>query len=103
MCLTRLRHKQQSFGLALYLLDVADQRVAVLVPVGLERVLVGELVAAELQSDLKAVAAEVVEVLHPCGGRKGGKRVVERDKANVPESLTSCSHLQVRCTRLLHS
>lgn len=55
-------------GLCLYLLDVADQRVAVLVPVALERVLVGELIAAELQRDLKAVAAEVVEILHPCSG-----------------------------------
>lgn len=55
-------------GLCLYLLDVADQGVAVLVPVALERVLVGELIATELQRDLKAVAAEVVEILHPCSG-----------------------------------
>lgn len=63
----------QNTFIHLYLLNVADQWVAVLVPVGLERVLAGELVAAELQSDLKAVAAEVVEILHSCGGlrRKG--------------------------------
>lgn len=59
----------------IYLLDVVDQRVAVLVPVVLERFLVGELVTAELQSDLKAVAAEVVEILHSCNGsRRGGGR-----------------------------
>lgn len=50
------------------LLDVVDEGVAVLLPVGLERVLTGELVTAELQSDLKTVAAEVVEILHTCKG-----------------------------------
>lgn len=49
---------------ATYLLNVVDQWVAILLPVGLERLLTGELVTAELQSDLKAVAAEVVEILH---------------------------------------
>ena len=47
-----------------YLFDIADQRVAVLVPVGLEHVLAGEFITAELQSDLKTVAAQVVEILH---------------------------------------
>lgn len=55
-------------GGAAYLLDVVDQWVAVLLPVALECVLIGELVTAELQSDLKTVAAEVVEILHPCNG-----------------------------------
>lgn len=64
---TQTGHGSKSFDLRLYLLNVADQGVAVLVPVGLERVLVGELITAELQRDLKAVAAEVVEILHPCG------------------------------------
>lgn len=48
------------------LLDVVDQGVAVLLPVGLQCVFTGELVTAELQSDLKAVAAQVIEVLHTC-------------------------------------
>lgn len=37
-----------------------------MLPVVLQCVLIGELVAAELQGDLKAVAAEVVEILHSC-------------------------------------
>lgn len=53
---------------AAYLLDVTDERIAVLLPVGLKHVLVGELVAAELQSDLETVAAEIVEILHSCNG-----------------------------------
>lgn len=60
-----------------YLLDVVDQRVAVLLPVGLQRVLIGELVTTELQGDLKAVAAEVVEILHPCSERRSNSDINE--------------------------
>ena len=47
-----------------YLLDVVDHGVLVLVPVLLQGVLGGEFVTAQLQGDLEAVAAEVVEILH---------------------------------------
>lgn len=63
-----------NFQISADLLDVVDEGVAVLLPVGLQRVFTGELVAAELQSDLKAVAAEVIEVLHTWGwGGVGGQ------------------------------
>lgn len=63
-----LQYNNYSPDGAAYLLDVVNQRVSVLLPVGLECVLIGELVTTELQSDLKAVAAEVVEILHSCNG-----------------------------------
>ena len=63
-----------------YLLDVVDQRVAVLIPVVLERVLIGELVTAELQSDLKAVAAEVVEILHSCNWSQREGQTLTRER-----------------------
>lgn len=61
-----LKEQQKHCDAFLYLLDVVDQGVAVLLPVVLQCVLIGELVAAELQGDFKAVAAEVVEILHSC-------------------------------------
>lgn len=53
---------KQSFGV--YLLYIADQWVAVLVPVLLEWVLRRKLITAQLQSDLKTITAQIVEVLH---------------------------------------
>lgn len=57
-----------------YLFDVVDERVAVLLPVALQRFLIGELVAAELQSDLETVAAEIVEILHSCKPQRERKQ-----------------------------
>lgn len=57
------RHvKKQRFWV--YLLYIADQWVAVLVPVLLEWVLRRKLITAQLQSDLKTITAQIVEVLH---------------------------------------
>jgi len=50
--------------LGVYLLYVADEWVAVLVPVLLEWILRRKLITAQLQSDLKTITAQIVEVLH---------------------------------------
>ena len=46
-------------------LDVGQERLLVVLPVALERVLHGVLAAAHLHGDLHAVGEQVVEVLHP--------------------------------------
>lgn len=102
----RVTPRQKPCAGFLYLLDVVDQWVAVLLPVVLQCVLIGKLVAAELQGDLKAVAAEVVEILHSCND-------TVREKANVwwlsefplgdnhLNTKAMWPHLQARCTRPL--
>lgn len=64
--------KTTIFRISANLLDVADEGVTVLLPVVLQHVFMGKLVTAKLQSDLKAVAAQIIEILHPCmqKGRK---------------------------------
>lgn len=48
------------------LLDVADEGVTVLLPVAFQCIFIGKLITAQLQSNLKTVAAQIVEILHPC-------------------------------------
>ena len=58
------------------LFNVVDEGVAVLIPVSFKSVLIRELVTAELQCDLKTVAAEVVEILHTCKETGNQKRAI---------------------------
>ena len=53
-------------GCWVYLLHVADEGVFVVFPVAFESLFRWELLTAELHSDLEAVAAQIIEVLHSC-------------------------------------
>lgn len=53
-----------------YLLQVTDEWVSVILPVALQCLFRWKLLTAELHGDLKAVAAEVIEVLHSCQNTK---------------------------------
>ena len=53
-----------------YLLQVADEGVFVIFPVAFESLFRWELLTAKLHSDLEAVAAQVIEVLHSCPSSK---------------------------------
>lgn len=77
-----------------YLLNVVDQRVAVLLPVVLERVLVRELVTTELQSDFKAVAAEVVEILHSCHEIFRKKERIAQEEKMVSQAWLPLPHFK---------
>lgn len=57
-------------GDCIYLLKVADEGVLIILPVALQGLLGWELLTAELHRDLETVAAEVIEVLHPCQSTK---------------------------------
>ena len=53
-----------------YLLNVANEGVFVILPVVLQSLFRWKLFTAKLHSDLKAVAAEVIEILHSCQNTK---------------------------------
>lgn len=57
-----------------YLLQVVDEGVFVIFPVAFESLFRWELLTAKLHSDLKAVAAQVIEVLHSCPSSKKSVR-----------------------------
>ena len=49
-----------------YLLNVANEGVFVIFPVALQSLFRWKLFTAKLHGNLKAVAAEVIEILHSC-------------------------------------
>lgn len=57
-------------GDCVYLLDVANEGVFVILPVALQSLFRWKLFTTKLHSNLKAVAAEVIEVLHSCQNTK---------------------------------
>lgn len=57
-------------GGSVYLLEVANKGVFVILPVALQSLFRWKLFTAKLHGDLETVAAEVIEVLHSCQGTK---------------------------------
>ena len=53
-----------------YLMNVANEGVFVILPVVLQSLFRWKLFTAKLHSNLKAVAAEVIEILHSCQNTK---------------------------------
>lgn len=53
-----------------YLLKIANEGVFVIFPVALQSLFRWKLFTAKLHSDLEAIAAEVIEVLHSCQDTK---------------------------------
>lgn len=53
-----------------YLLKVTNKGVFVILPVALQSLFRWKLFTAKLHGDLKAVAAQVIEVLHSCQNTK---------------------------------
>lgn len=53
-----------------YLLNVIYKRVLVVLPVAFQSFFRWEFFTAKLHCDFKAVAAEVIEILHSCNARK---------------------------------
>lgn len=62
-------------GDSVYLLEVANKGVFVILPVALQSVFRWKLFTAKLHGDLETVAAEVIEVLHSCQGTKWKVRI----------------------------